>query len=80
MVDQKKMKGQGNVIMIVLLIATLVLATVSRFTADKQVADLLKWMSIGLILAMFLFRIFFGKFGNKPTREELEERTFSNNN
>jgi hypothetical protein len=64
--------------MMVLLIAVLVLVVVSRVVANKEVAGLLKWISLAMIAGLFIFRLFKGKFGSKPTRGEIEERVFEN--
>ena len=78
--ERRRIEAQLNVVTIVLTIAALVLAIVSLLAADRQVAGLLRWISFGLMLALLLFRVFIGRFGSKPTREEVEEQVFGKKN
>jgi hypothetical protein len=80
MIENRKINDQWNVVMIVMLIATLVLAILSRVISDKETADVLKWISIGLMAGIFITRLLKGRFGTKPSREELEEKVFGNKN
>ena len=80
MSDQRKIKQAGNVVMILLVIATLILAIVSLLIRDKGIAEILRWISFGMMLALLLFRVFSGKVGNKPAREEIEEQVFGQKN
>ncbi len=80
MAENKNIKEQRSVVMIVLVIAVLILAIISRLIRDKQTAELLTWISVALMIGLLIFRLFRGKFGYKPTREELEEKVFEKKN
>ena len=78
MAGEKRINDQWNIVMIIMLIATLVLAITSRVISNRETADLLKWISIGLMACIFISRVFKGRLGSKPTREDLEKKVFGN--
>ena len=81
MEDKKaRIKIEGNVVVVALSIATLIVLLISFFIKNDESQNLLVLIGFGLILATILFKVFKGDFANKPQREEIEERMFGNKN
>ena len=78
-VKQKKGWGQqGKLVARVLWSAAALLLAASLFLKAGESRNLTRWLGFGLLGATGLFFLFKSSFGNKPTREEMEERTFGN--
>ena len=79
----KSVKLIGEILLFSFLIIVIVRFFVER-NGNREVADTLFWITIGLSVAIIIFRLFYWLapkwFGNKPTREELEEKQFGKKN
>lgn len=73
MVDQSRVKKTKKLIGILLATAGLIALGMSFFVKDKESKGFLVNLGIGFLTGMLIAGFFKSRFGNKPTREEIEE-------
>ena len=71
-----RMKGQRKIIVIMLMLGSLVSMVIGLLVKENELKIILLAMGAGLLAAAFIAKAFSGKFGYKPTREEVEEKIF----
>ena len=70
------MKGQRKVMATILLLGSLVCMIIGLIIKENELKIIMLGIGAGLFAAAFIAKAFGGRFGYKPTREEMEEKIF----
>lgn len=68
--------NQKKIIPVILLFAAAMLLIIGSFAEEVESKKILKILGIAFLLSAFIFRRFYGRFGYKPSREEIEQKIF----